>query len=158
MRSLMIAVVLSGLVVVSSGSASGAAERAATPAVKSPSPAAKQTPASGNVDIVYYFMTTQRCPSCMKIEAYTKEAVERDFAAAFKKGTMVWRMVNVDTPENNHFIKDYGLYTKSVVLVKMRNGKQVAWRNLDRVWQLLGDKARFQKYITEEVKKFVEKA
>mgnify|MGYP007070739912 CR=1 FL=1 len=32
---------------------------------------------NANIDIVYYFMTTQRCPSCMKIESYTKEAVEK---------------------------------------------------------------------------------
>jgi hypothetical protein len=110
-----------------------------------------------NADIVYYFMTTQRCPSCMKIEGYSKEAVQKNFAEALKKGTVVWKMVRVDRPENSHFIKDYQLYTKSVVLVKMRGGKQVSWKNLDKVWELLGDKAKFQKYINDEVKKFVDK-
>ena len=116
----------------------------------------KLTP-NADVDIVYYFMTTQRCPSCMKIEAYSKEAVEKGFTEALKKGSMVWRMVNVDQSENKHFIKDYGLYTKSVVLVKIRDGKQVNWVNLDKVWALLGDKTAFQKYVTDEVKIFVEK-
>jgi hypothetical protein len=109
------------------------------------------------VDIVYYFMTTQRCPSCMKIEAYSKEAVQKSFSEAFKKGNIVWRMINVDQSENRHFIKDYGLFTKSVVLVKLRDGKQVSWKNLDKIWELLGDKTTFQKYVTEEVKKFMEK-
>jgi hypothetical protein len=79
------------------------------------------------------------------------------FADALKRGSMVWRMVNVDQPANQHFIKDYELYTKSVVLVKMRDGKQAAWKNLDRVWELLNDQAAFQKYVTDEVKQFVEK-
>jgi len=113
-----------------------------------------------NVDIVYYFMTTQRCSNCMKIEAYTREAVEKGFADALKKETMIWRMVNVEESANNHFIKDYQLYTKSVVLVKMRNGKQVEWKNLDQIWPLLllNDKAGFQKYVTDEVRKFMGKS
>jgi len=118
----------------------------------------KPVPPAANVDIVYYFMTTQRCSNCIKIEAYTREAIENGFADAFKRGTMVWRMVNVDESANNHFIKDYQLYTKSVVLVKMRNGKQVEWKNLDQIWPLLNDKTGFQKYVTDEVKKFVGKS
>jgi hypothetical protein len=110
-----------------------------------------------NVDIVYYFMTTQRCANCMKIETWTKEAVEKGFPEPLKSGKMVWRMVNLDESANNHFIKDYGLFTKSVVLVKMREGKQAEWKNLDRVWELLTDQAAFQKYIADEVKQFVEK-
>ncbi len=90
----------------------------------------------------------------MKIEAFTKEAVERDFAARLKNGTMIWKMVKVDETANRHFIQDYQLYTKSVVLVRYRNGKQVAWKNLDEVWNLLGDKAAFQNYIVEEVNAF----
>ncbi|MHB9030954.1 MAG: nitrophenyl compound nitroreductase subunit ArsF family protein [Candidatus Latescibacterota bacterium] len=117
----------------------------------------KPMPPQANVDIVYYFMTTQRCVNCMKIEAYSKEAVEKGFADALKKGSMIWRMVNVDQSANNHFIKDYQLFTKSVVLVKMRDGKQTEWKNLDKIWNLLNDQAAFQKYVTDEVKQFVEK-
>lgn len=104
-----------------------------------------------DADVVYYFMTTQRCPSCMKIEAFTKEAVERDFASRLKDGTMIWKMVKVDETANRHFIQDYRLYTKSVVLVRYRDGKQVAWKNLDEVWNLLGDETAFQNYIVKEV-------
>ncbi len=112
---------------------------------------------NANIDIVYYFMTTQRCPSCMKIESYTKEAVEKTFASDLKKGSMIWKMVNVDTPENNHFIKDYQLVSKSVVLVKMKGGEQVSWKNLDKVWPLLNNKAAFQAYVVKEVNSFREK-
>ncbi len=110
-----------------------------------------------NVVVVYYFMTTQRCPSCRAIEAYTKEAIEKGFADALKKRDMVCRMVNVEDSGNAHFIKDYQLYTKSVVLVKIRDGKQVSWKNLDKVWALLGDQKTFMAYIVDEVKSFTEK-
>jgi len=109
------------------------------------------------VDIVYYFMTAQRCPSCLKIESYTKEAVEKNFADDLNNGRLVWRMLAVDNPENYHFVRDYQLYTKSVVLVKIREGKQISWKNLEKVWYLLDDKDAFEGYITDEVKSFVEK-
>ena len=113
-------------------------------------------PPNADVDIVYYFMTSARCPSCRKIEEYTKEAVQNNFTDEIKKNHMQWRMVMVDKPENKHFINEYSLYTKSVVLVKIRNGNRTSWKNLDRVWELLGDKSAFIAYVIQEVKLFLE--
>ncbi|MCE5249753.1 nitrophenyl compound nitroreductase subunit ArsF family protein [bacterium] len=110
-----------------------------------------------NVDVVYYFMTAQRCPSCMKIESFTRDAVQENFEDALKNHRLIWRMLAVDTPENNHFVKEYQLYTKSVVLVKIRKGKEVEWKNLEQVWNLLGDEKAFKSYITDEVRTFIEK-
>ena len=111
---------------------------------------------NANVDVVYYFMTTQRCPSCMKIDSYTREAVKDHYSEKLANDTMMWKMVNVDEPQNNHFIKDYKLFTKSVVLVRYRGGKQVRWKNLDQVWNLLGNKTAFHNYIVREVDSFIE--
>ncbi len=144
----------------------GCGESGGTEDASSAAPAAKAetgtvsdvTSPDSNVDIVYYFMTTQRCPSCVKIETFTRETVQAKFAEELKKGSMTWRIVNVDLAGNEHFIKDFGLYTKSVVLVKIRDGKRTEWKNLDRVWELLGDETAFRTYIADEVKQFVEKA
>jgi hypothetical protein len=71
---------------------------------------------------------------------------------------VVFRSVNVDDPENAHFVKDYGLYTKSVVVSEVKGGKEVRWKNLDQVWHLLGDPEAFQGYVEREVRAFLEKA
>lgn len=112
----------------------------------------------GDADIVCYFMTTQRCTNCYKIEIYTKETVERDFADKLADKTLLWQVINLEERQNRHFVKDYGLFTKSVVLVKIRGGKQVAWKNLDRVWSLLDDEDTFRKYIAAELGAFLEKS
>ena len=109
-----------------------------------------------NVDIVYYFMTAHRCSYCMKIEQYTKEAVELHFADELDNNTLEWRMVAIDTPEHEHFIKEYELITKSVVLVKLRNGRQVKWKSLEDIWTLVDDKDSFVQYIAGEVQSFLE--
>ncbi len=104
--------------------------------------------------IIYYFHGTARCPSCRKIEDYTREAIENGFAGAIKNGLMEWRPVNVEEQGNEHFIKDYELYTKSVVIVDTRNGKQIRWKNLEKVWELLYSKDAFIKYIKDELRSY----
>ncbi len=111
-----------------------------------------------DVEVVYYFMTTQRCQNCMKIESYTKEAVHEQFSESLNNETMIFKMVNVDETQNRHFIQDYQLYTKSVVLVRYRDGKQVEWKNLEQVWNFLGDETAFKEYVVREVNAFVKES
>lgn len=106
---------------------------------------------NGHRLIVYYFHGTQRCSNCIKIEAYTKEIVDSIFSAQLKDSTVVWRLVNTDENANKHFRDDYQLFTKSVVLSDLDDGKQVRWKNLDKIWEYLGDKVVFQAYIRDEV-------
>jgi hypothetical protein len=41
--------------------------------------------------------------------------------------------------------------TKSLVLVKFENGKQVSWKNLPAVWQHVGNQDAFFDYVKKEV-------
>jgi hypothetical protein len=105
--------------------------------------------------IACYFHTTKRCASCMKIEAYSQEAIEGAFADEIKNGRVVWRVVNVEEKGNEHFVKDYQLFTKSVVLIDEREGRQEAWKNLPKVWELLNDKNAFVSYVREETRAYL---
>jgi hypothetical protein len=64
-------------------------------------------------------------------------------------------MVNVDEPENEHFIEDYGLYTRSLVLSEVVDGEETRWRNLDRIWELVGDPPAYDTYVREELAAFL---
>ena len=105
--------------------------------------------------IAYYFHITARCLTCRTIEAYAREAVERGFAGELKTGAIEWRPVNVQLPENRHFIQDYRLYTRSVVLVKVKDGREMEWRNLDKVWDLVWNKDAFVKYVQANVRAYL---
>lgn len=124
-------------------SAGDAGESAAVPAVSAST-------------IVYYLHGTRRCPTCRKLEEYTREAVMSGFAEDVKAGTIVWRAINTDDPGNEHYVKDYVLSTKSVVLSAVTGGTETRWRNLPRIWDLVGDKATYIAYIQEEIKTFQE--
>lgn len=107
--------------------------------------------------IAYYFHTNTRCSTCMKIEAYSKEAIEQGFPEELKKGILEMRIVNYENPENRHYMKDYKLVSKSLVLVNTVNGKQTEWTNLKMVWQLTGRKDAFLNYVRKEVRSYLAK-
>jgi hypothetical protein len=107
---------------------------------------------------VTYFHTTARCISCLKIEDLTNATMTTRFAAPIADKRIVWRSVNLDEPEHAHYVKDYGLYTKSVVVTEVKEGREVRWKNLDQVWQLLGDPESFQSYVEKEVQGFLDPA
>jgi hypothetical protein len=117
---------------------------------------AANQPAAHKV-IAYYFHTNTRCSTCIKIEAYSKEAIEKGFPEEIKNGTLEMRVVNYEHPENRHFMQDYRLVSKSLVLVNMVNGKQTEWTNLKLVWQLTGRKDAFLNYVRKEVRNYLAK-
>jgi hypothetical protein len=92
----------------------------------------------------------------LKIEAFSREAVETGFGQEVEEGRVVWRLVNLDEPANKHFMDDYQLYAKSVIVADVRDGEEVRWKNLTRVWQLTNDKTAFISYIQDEVRDYLE--
>jgi len=108
-------------------------------------------------DIIYasYFHGDRRCPTCMKLEAYSREAIQAAFDKELKDSAVVFRTVNWDNEENAHYVNDYQLYTKALILSRVRAGKEVAWKNLDSIWQLVNDKDKFVKYVQDQTRAFL---
>ena len=115
---------------------------------------ASAQPASHNV-VAYYFHTNTRCDTCIKIEAYSHEAIEEGFKTELQNGTLELRVVNYEEPENRHYIKDYKLVSKSLILVNEVDGKQTEWTNLKLVWQLVKNKEPFLNYVRREVRNYL---
>jgi hypothetical protein len=121
---------------------------------KTASPAPQAASSSTKV-IAYYFHVTARCTTCRTIEAYSREAIVNHFKNDLASGRLEWQVVNIELPQNEHFVKDYQLFAKSVVLVHIANGKQQSYKTLNDVWELVDDKAKFQEYIEKEVRGYL---
>lgn len=106
--------------------------------------------------VAYYFHGNLRCATCRKLEAYSEEAITQGFAPQLASGTLEWRVINVDESGNRHFVEDFELVTKSLVLVEYRNGEVARFENLRLVWQLVGDKDGFLRYVRDSTGKFLE--
>ncbi len=106
--------------------------------------------------IVYYFHGTARCPTCRAIERYAKEAVEQSFQNEIDKGVVEFRSVNVEEPQNEHYIDDFQLRTRCVVVEWNIDGKTQDFKRLEEVWSLVhGDKKRYYDYIEENVRQYL---
>jgi len=101
--------------------------------------------------VVYYFHGTMRCPTCLRMERYAREAVEQNLGAEIDAGLVEWHSVNYDEPANEHFLKEYGLTASALVIVSQAQSGADSWRNLDRIWGLVSDETAFRAYVVEEV-------
>ncbi|MDD5730003.1 MAG: nitrophenyl compound nitroreductase subunit ArsF family protein [Candidatus Omnitrophica bacterium] len=104
---------------------------------------------------VYYFHSSMRCPTCYKLEQYSKEAVETYFKNEIVSGKVEFRAVNIEDKANEHFVKDYQLYTKSLVLSLVKDGKEIKAKNLEKIWEYAMDKQRFFSYVKAEIADFL---
>ena len=110
---------------------------------------------AGNHTTVYYFYGNYRCTTCTKFESYTDSVLHTDFGTAVTDGTIRWRPVNVEEPGMAHFVRDYSLFGKAVVLSEIKDGAEVRWKNLGEIWDRVGDEAGFREYIRTEVRAFL---
>lgn len=99
------------------------------------------------VDVnVYYYWRNPRCVTCKKFETYTQNAIIK-----MKDPTVHYQAIDISKDKNA--IKKYNLYTKSIILTKTENGKE-KWKNLDKIWNKVGNEKDYENYIIQEVKQF----
>ena len=117
----------------------------------------KKQPQNAKTKIIaHYFHGTYRCPSCKTIEEWSHEAIKNSFQDELKNGELVWKALNIEEAQNRHFVKDYGLYTKSLIISEMNGEKEIRWKNLDKVWQLLRNQEKFFSYVEGEIRQYME--
>ncbi len=131
----------------------GGEEKKAGGAAPSPAAAAAQT---DDFQIVAtYFYTSQRCYTCKKIEEFAQKSIEDNFRDELTNKKIIWRAINVDEPLNKHYIQDFQLYSKSVIIEKRQGEKTIAWKNLEKVWELVYNEQKFRAYMVDELRQYL---
>lgn len=133
------------------------AARAAAPPPAAPAgrtvTGSRIAPAAPRALVVTYFVMNVRCPTCLAIEARSREAVLEGFPREVASGRVAFRVLNLDLPENAHYADDYRLVTKSVIVAEFVREREARWKNLGDVWRLAhGPKAAFLAYVRGEVR------
>ncbi|MCX6600852.1 MAG: nitrophenyl compound nitroreductase subunit ArsF family protein [bacterium] len=120
-----------------------------------PDTALPSIPHDGHVVVAYYFYTTLRCENCLRIETWSKQALDSAFVEQQSAGLLWWRPLNTDLNPYAHFTTDYKLERKSLVIAEFEDGEQVRWKKCESVWDLLEDKPGFAAYIQTEVSEYL---
>ncbi|MCX5787853.1 MAG: nitrophenyl compound nitroreductase subunit ArsF family protein [Elusimicrobia bacterium] len=118
-------------------------------------PAKQAKAAVKRLVIARYCHGNARCSNCIKIEQYSREAIETGLRKDLDSGRLRFEVVNVEEPANRHYVQDYGLYTKSLVLIAEAGGKEVRHKVLNDVWNRLDDKNAFIAYVKSETASYL---
>lgn len=106
---------------------------------------------------VTYFMTNYRCHSCHYIENMTVETLLTQFSKAMQDSTIIFRTINIDLPENNHYVDDYKLEFKSIIIEKIEADSVISWNKLDTLWNCIDKDIEFSGVIERSVNDYLTK-
>ena len=121
-------------------------------------PSQAEESAKGAHVVAYYLHGTMRCPTCHKLEQYSKEAIENNFKDALTSGKLEFKVINVEDKGNEHYTSDYQLYTKSLILSLVKDGKEIKWKNMDKIWEYVHNKEKFIDYVKSGVADLLKEA
>lgn len=82
-----------------------------------------QTRVRDHVEVMY-FHGKQRCATCMAIEKYAREVVEKDFVNEKKNGKVVFKIVDISTDEGEKIAKKYRVTWSSLFVNGWKAGKE----------------------------------
>ncbi len=105
--------------------------------------------------VMTYFLIGTRCASCKKIEALARETAELDFAAELSANQLIFRVIDTGEPANHHYLKDYQLSSKTVVISRRIDGKETTWKDMEKVWDFLDDAPAYRAYLGAQIKEYL---
>jgi hypothetical protein len=106
------------------------------------------------IDVMYFHATT-RCHGCLTIEENINNSMKALYFKELKDSAITLVSIDFLQPENEHFQDDYKFESQTLIISKKVSGKEVKWKNLDKIWDYSGDYQKFQKYIEEEINKIL---
>ncbi|MEI6089741.1 MAG: nitrophenyl compound nitroreductase subunit ArsF family protein [bacterium] len=102
---------------------------------------------------VTYFHATMRCAGCLAIEEITESTMKDSFARELKDSTITYSSVDFLAEGNEHFQDDYKFDVQTLIISKKVNGKEVKWKNLEKIWDLYSNPGNYTKYVESEIRK-----
>ena len=106
--------------------------------------------------VASYFHNTTRCATCLNIEQLARVTVETRFPAEMAAGKLVWRSLNMEEKQYEHYAIDYSLTSSSLVLTEMEGDREVRFKVLTETWNLIHKRLQFEPYIENETRAFLE--
>lgn len=108
----------------------------------------------GRIAVLYLHGTT-RCETCLEIERIAQKTVHDAFADAVAAGTITWRSVDYDLPENVEYDRVFRPPCPSLVLAAVSaDGGFGQFKILERTWDLIHEGPdAVDDYVREELQR-----
>jgi len=122
-----------------------------SPAPEAPSTSDTSFAPADRVEVVY-FHRTQRCYSCLYVEASTRYTVETYFEDELASGKVTFEVFNVEDKENATIVKKYGAFTSSLFTNAIKDGTDHIEEATD-VYFLIGNDKAFVEGVRGKIEK-----
>ncbi|MFA7627378.1 MAG: nitrophenyl compound nitroreductase subunit ArsF family protein [Candidatus Kapaibacterium sp.] len=110
---------------------------------------------SENVVKVYYFHGEVRCATCTKIENLIADAMDNKFKKLIASGKLQFKVINYNEQKNSIYEKKYDLYSQTLIISRIKNGKETKWKSAEKIWTLHSNKKKFIDYVASEISDYL---
>ena len=85
------------------------------------------------------------------MESYSLETVTKYFKKEIESGKVNFKAIDLEEKNNEHYVNDYKLYTKTLIISVTKNGKEIQYKNLDKIWEYARNKEKFTNYVKNSI-------
>lgn len=103
---------------------------------------------------VIHFHPTVQCSCCINVGSFSKEALEKYYAAPFENGLIVFRECNID--KDTLTSARYGIFGSALGFSRMSDGKE-EFEDIQSVWDFCEDHDKFLSAFRKELDDFLSK-
>lgn len=99
---------------------------------------------------VVHFRGTMQCWSCVAVGEYALKTITEKFPEEYAQGTIVFKEINGELPENRDIVMKYRARGSSLFVNAIIEGEDTIEEEV-QVWRLVSNEARFIAYFEERI-------
>jgi hypothetical protein len=103
---------------------------------------------------VYYFHRTARCTSCRTVGRFVREAMEQKFGDELANGTIDYRELNIEMPENKDIAEKYQASGSALYMNRINDGQDNIEQDIE-VWNLMFKEDEFKAHLENKIKSYL---
>jgi len=105
---------------------------------------------------VVHFHATQQCWSCITVGEYALKTIKEKFPEEYKNGTIAFKDINGELPENKDMVIKYQARGSSLFVNAITAGKDNIEEDVT-VWRLVSNENQFISYFQNKLNKLLGK-
>ena len=104
---------------------------------------------------VQYFHPRIRCQTCVTIESFADAVMTGSFRMELALGKVRWQVTDYEKENDTSSVFRYGIENQVLIISRIVRGREIQWKNLTKVWKLVEDYQRFEKYLVKNVREMM---
>lgn len=105
---------------------------------------------------VIHFHATHQCWSCITVGEYALKTIKEKFPKEYKNGTIVFRDINGELPENKDIVMKYQARGSSLFVNTITGGQDNIVEDI-KVWRLITNETQFIDYFENKLRNLLGK-